>query len=142
MKTTDAFSNALSLLRCLYEAEIERLSGEYRARILAGEFSTTNDDEGPNFLRLERELAASHPWLADQRGRLVAEACSRWLADKEKALTHPRTGERLGEGVEYDPGDMAAECMAHDVLAVAASRGWVRRMRYLNDRDLYALRVA
>jgi hypothetical protein len=135
-KKPDAFASMLAALQAVYEEEAHRLADVYRSRILAGEFSGDEPNDGPNYLRLERELAETHPWLATPRGRLAAEAASRWLVVRETAMSG-----HLSE-LEYQPGDIAAECMAHDILSLAAARGWVKRMRSIDDDDTYALRVA
>lgn len=132
----DAFALMLAAIQAIYEEEIHRLMDVYRSRILAGEFSGDTPNDGPSFLRLERELAKTHPWLATPRGRLVVEAASRWIVVREKAMAG-----HLHE-LEYQPGDIAAEAMAHDILSLAAARGWVKRMRSIDDEDTYALRVA
>lgn len=138
----DAFPAALDALRAIYAAELDRLADVYRARILAGEFSDDGDGNRVPYQDLERALGASHPWLATQSGRLAVEACSPYLARRVEVLTHPRTGAVLLDGIEHEQGDMGAECMTHDLLAVAAKRGWVTPLRYLNAARLYALRVA
>jgi hypothetical protein len=132
-----AFDSAARLLRAAYQAEIDRLADFLSSRIRAGEFSG-HSDEGPRYLRLVDELRATHPWLQGvdlprsscdetRTGRLVF-ACSRWFDNQEKALRG------LG-GWDDDP----AEAMAHDTLAVAAARGWVKPMRYVNCHEPYAL---
>lgn len=150
---SDAFGSILIALRAAYEAEIARLADVYRPRILAGEFSGDEQRDGPvissgdpRYLRLEREIEKTHPWISGggrERERLAVVTCSRWLITIDKAATDPKTGARLGTGWDGDFADrFAAECMAHDILAVAAERGWVKRMRYLGDEGLYALKVA
>jgi hypothetical protein len=116
-----------------YRREVERLATELESQILAGEFSGLEDEGrgGPKHLRLREELVQTHPWAKDERAGRIAFACSRWRVAQEKALNGLT-------GWEDDP----AEAMAHDVLAVAAERGWVKPMRYLNDSDLYAVKAA
>lgn len=138
------FDHLLATMAALYETEVARLVDVYRTRILEGEFSghTSPPNDHPRYMHLEEEFQKSHPWLASRSGRLVVEAASRWMVARELAMTNPKTEETLSEGLEYWPGDMAAECLAHDVLAVAAARGWVKRMRFLGDDEIYVLRVA
>ena len=145
MKTSklDAFDAMLTAFRAIYDAEIGRLADRYRARILDGEFSgdTPPPNDGPRFLALAEELEKTHPWLATQRKRVMVVGAAHWWLEKEEAaMTDPKTGVTLAEGVELEQGEVAAECMAHDILAVAAGLGWVKPMRFLND-DAYALRV-
>jgi hypothetical protein len=123
----------------VYQGEVERLATVYRDRILKGEFSGHEaDGRGPKYQRLQNELAETHPWLAGEVdwdgatspvGRLVS-AVSPWVVGgrQEKAL-------RRLSGWNDCPG----EAMAHDVLAVAAQRGWVKPMTYLNARSCYAV---
>jgi hypothetical protein len=142
-KKPDAFGSMLCAMQAAYEDEIHRLADALRARILAGEFSGSTPPgpvrgdprDEPRYLVLERELEKTHPWLATLRGRLAVEAASRWIVAREKAMGD------CTDGIVYGPGDHAAECMTHDILAVAAARGWVRRMRHIND-ETYELRVA
>jgi hypothetical protein len=139
-KTPDLFGSLLAALCAAYETELARLADIYRPRILAGEFSGNTGVDGdrrgpeqgdPCHLRLERELGGSHPWLATQRGRLAVEAASKWITSN---FVSGETG-----APENELGDCAAECMAHDVLSVAAERGWVKRYK---DAQPYTLRVA
>ncbi len=122
-KKPDAFGSLLAALQALYEDEIHRLVEVYRPRILAGEFSGHERDESEKYLRLERELRETHPWLATERGQHAAVAASRCLA---------RT---LEGGYRVDSLD-GAECMGHDIMDLAAARRWVKR------DEPYALRVA
>jgi hypothetical protein len=140
-KKPDAFGSMLDALRALYEQELARLADLYRPRILAGEFSG-NGPDGPRYLALERELGKTHPWLATQRGRLAVEAASRWITSEHISV---------GDGAtEYELGDCASECMANDVMAVAAERGWVRHYtggfakgaKMGEEDEVYELRVA
>ena len=140
---TAAFNSVLGALRAVYEAEIERLADVYRPRILAGEFSERASNTGDvAFLGLERDLEKTHPWITGgERERLAVVACSRWLQAAGKACTNPKTGKTLSLGWDGDFADrLAAECMSHDVLAVAAKRGWVKPMRFIGDALPYALR--
>jgi len=145
MKTPklDAFDAMLTAFRAIYDAEIGRLADRYRARILDGEFSgdTPPPNDGPRFLALAEELEKTHPWLSTQRKRIMVVAASHWLEAEDAAMTDPRTGDRLGEAVQHEQGDTAAECMMRDILAVAADLGWVKPMRYVNDDEPYELRV-
>jgi hypothetical protein len=150
-KTPDTFAVLLSALQAVYQDEINRLADVYRPRILAGEFSGTTPPgpvrgdprDEPRHLALERDIEKTHPWITGgERTRLAVVACSRWLEAFEKACTNPRTGEKVCNGWDGDFADQfAAECMSHDILAVAASRGWVRPMRFINAGESYALRV-
>lgn len=150
-KNHEAFSGILGALRAVYEAEIARLADAYRPRILAGEFSGETPpgpirgvpQDEPRYLALERELEKTHPWVTGgERERLAVVACSRWLKDVEEARI-ARDGTVLDVGWDAEFADrLAAECMSHDILGVAASRGWVRRLRTLQDPRPYALKVA
>ncbi len=149
------FGRLIETMRALYEEEVDRLSDVYAPRILAGEFSGEEDTDGigpagwqisrgdPRYLRLERELkdGQPHPFLATERSRLVVVACSGWFEAERNSVTNPKTGEQLVDAFDTSE-ECAAECLAHDVLAVAAARRWVKPMRYLGDRACYALRVA
>ena len=122
----DAFGFLLCTLQALYEDEIHRLVDVYRPRILAGEFSGEEPDgNGVKFQRLERELRKTHPWLATERGRIVVLGASRWLADEQNELS---------DGL---PDEYADECMAHDIMQIAAARRWAG-----SYDDLYAAQEA
>lgn len=127
----DAFSALLDALGATYEAEIARITDVNRTRILGGEFSGDERDETPRYLRLEKELE-KHPWLKTKSGRLAVESVSEWS----------RSGHVSAEdgAVEHRMGDCAAECMAHDVLALAVARGWVKGYRPMGPS--YVLKVA
>lgn len=127
MRTTPGFSAALAQLSDLYGQECSRLAEALRIRIQLGEFSGM-DDEGPRYLRLAEELLATHPWLQSDRARAIAAASSRWFSDSENAL-----GGLVDEGFQQG----AHLCLAHDVLAEAARRGWIHPVRRLSDVDLY-----
>ena len=127
---TDAFGFLIAALAALYGDEILRLVDVYRPRILAGEFSG-DDKDGPRHLHLSEELARSHPWLQSERGAWVVSASSRWFDDHAKAMGSVGPDDGFERGSE--------QCMAHDILRVAAERGWVKRMRHINDNDTYAL---
>ncbi len=138
-----AFDHLVAAAMALYEEEMERLADELRPRILAGEFSDASGRDGaPGWMVLMRHLEETHPWMTTQRKQLVTTAASRWLDREEKALTDPADGKVLSGGISCEAGLDALECMAHDVLAVAAARGWVKRMGYINAPGTYALRVA
>ena len=137
------FDHLVAAMAALYEEELLRLVDQLRPRILAGEFSDVpGKDDGPRWQVLGDHLMRTHPWLATERGRQVTEAVTHWHERPTKAATNPKDGSVLGWGGEDNPGDNAGEWMAHDILWVAAARGWVKRMRYINDSDTYALRVA
>jgi hypothetical protein len=148
----DTFGSLLAAMQATYEDEIHRLADLYRPRILAGEFSGSTPPgpirgdprDEPRYLALERDLEKTHPWITGgERSRLAVVACSRWLVASTKACTDPKTGDRVSLGWDGDFADkLAAECMTHDVLAVAAARGWIRPMRYISAPEPYALRVA
>lgn len=150
-KNQEAFAGILGALKAVYEAEIERLTELYRPRILAGEFSGCTPPgprpwlgDDPRYLALERELEKTHPWVtASEQSRLAVVACSRWVTMAHKAATNPKTGEELDMGWGADFADtLAAECMMQDILNAAAERGWVKRLRFLNEHNLFALKVA
>lgn len=129
----------LSRARTIYRREVERLATELRPRIRAGDFSGSEDGGrgGPMFCHLEWELQSTHRWCADAvdsdsdgpMGLLIL-ACSTWprrvdqMAEAERVNTHPV---------------VASECIAHDVLAVAAKRRWIAPMRRLNEAHPYRL---
>jgi hypothetical protein len=142
-KTPAPLDCLLATLADQYEEEIHRLADELQPRILAGEFSGIPGG-WPGWLVLASHLEGSNKWLATRRRRLVTLAACRWLEREEKALTDPMDGHLLSGGVVGDGVDdrAAGECMSHDVLAVAAARGWVKRMGFINDPDPYALKVA
>jgi hypothetical protein len=80
-------------------------------------------------------MTGYHPWLQTktQRGRLAVEAASRWIAS---GYVSGETG-----AAEDSLGDCAAECMAHDILALTAARKWIKPYSGQSS-DRYALRVA
>jgi hypothetical protein len=141
MKTTtkkpDAFGSILAALAAVYEAEIARLADLYRPRILAGEFSGRHSADALAFLRLEEEIAATHPWARDLRAGRSVLAVSPWAYSDWTSFGHGCETELAGPAL----GEEVAECMSHDVLALAAARGWVKRYRE-HDEAPYALRVA
>jgi hypothetical protein len=151
-KKPDTFGALLCAMQAAYEDEIHRLADLYRPRILAGEFSGSTPPgpvrgdprDEPRYLALERDLEKTHPWITGgERTRLVVVACSRWLTAADKACMDPKSGEKVSLCWDGDFADaFAPECMAHDILAVAASRGWVKPMRFISAPELYALRVA
>lgn len=83
-------------------------------------------------------------WITgSEQTRLAVVACSRWVTVAHKAAKNPKSGEEVDLGWGADFADvLAAECMTQDILNVAAERGWVKRLRFLNDDNLYALKVA
>jgi hypothetical protein len=138
----DLFSGVLAALQTAYAEEVRRLADEYRPRILAGEFSgfegidriggvdRIGPDQGaPRHIRLENDLEKRHPWIRTTHGARAVLACSSWP-------------DRPGCSRDDAPGtdrQIAAESMAHDVLAVAVERGWVKPYRMYGGA--YALRV-
>lgn len=139
-KNCEAFTGIIGALKAVYEAEILRLAETRRERILAGEFSgDTSRDGGPAHKRLEDELEATHPWARDVALARAVLAVSGW-ARNENSTIAPGSG--LDVGLTFDDGlaGEVAECMAHDILAVAVSRGWVRGYKRLGPS--YLLKVA
>jgi hypothetical protein len=135
-KRPDAtFPAMLSALAALYQAELERLVEELRPRILAGDFSgsTAPPNDEPRHMHLEAELRASHPWVRTSHGARAVLACSSW-PDHRDCSRYELDG--------WHDRDLAAESMAHDVLAVASRRGWIKPYRLRYDAHRYALRVA
>ncbi len=128
----DVFASFVGAFRAMYQDEIERLADVYAERIIVGEFSGAPPQGDPRYMILEDDLAKTHPWVATQPGRLMVVACSRWLT---KGYISGENG-----AVENLLGDCGAECMAADVLAVAAERGWVES--YNDGENPYALRFA
>jgi hypothetical protein len=138
-KNHGAFTGILGALKAVYEAEIERLADAYRTRILAGEFSGDVTPGGDSKHReLEDEIEAVHPWPRDVAlGRAVL-AVSPWAFGTESTVT-PGSGLEVSLFGAALAGEVA-ECMAHDVLALAVARGWVKSYRRLGPS--YVLRVA
>jgi hypothetical protein len=140
-KTPDAFGSILAALRAMYEAEIARLADVLRPRIMSGEFSgntgidqrtkVRGPDQGdPCHMQLEDELRKTHPWVATPSGARAVLACSTW--PDRGSCTRDETG-------GWTDREIAAECMSHDILAAAASRGWVKPYC---DAQPYTLRAA
>ncbi len=133
----EAFTGIFGALRAVYQAEVERLADVLRLRILAGEFSgTENDGRGdPAHNRLQEELEKTHPWAqGEELGRAVL-AVSPWAYSDKCTM--------VGLGVEFDDVGLrseVSECLAHDVLELAVSRGWVRGYKRLGPS--YMLKVA
>lgn len=127
-----------------YAAEVKRIATRLHARIAAGDFSGRwPEDAGealagsPRFEGLERELVL-HPWLADRGGALAVVAASSWFW---RAVGSDLDLRDVGERGEPTCLTLtAAECLAHDVLAEAASRRWVRRWTDLRDPEPYEVR--
>jgi hypothetical protein len=118
-KKPDAFASALVVIRAAYGEEIRRLAEAYRPRILSGEFSGRDKGGDLAYMRLEQEIAERHPWAKrGELGRAVL-AVSPWVTDGRSALGELEI-ELEGPGLAQEVG----ECMCHDILAVAAERGW------------------
>jgi hypothetical protein len=132
-----AWSIVLEGARGIYANEVERLCTELRPRLLAGEWSGHRGQDVAH-CHLEWELETTHPWAAKEgeegpEARLVL-AVSSW-PDREARMC---AAAKLS-GNEY--GVTAGECLAHDVLAAAAKRGWVEPLRKIDERAPYRLRV-
>ncbi len=125
------FPGLLEQLRSIYSHEVERLTEALRPRILAGEFSGIDADSGPMYLALAEELEGSHPWLQCERSAHAVAAASRWFTAHEGPL-----GDACDDGLNRE----ADQCMAHDILAIAAERGWVKPLRDLGESEPYAVR--
>lgn len=140
-KNHEAFTGIIGALTAVYEAEILRLAAEtYRERILMGEFSgDASRDGGPAHKRLEDELEGTHPWTKDVALARAVLAVSGWGRNENSTIA---PGSGLEVGLTFDAGlaGEVAECMAHDILAVAVSRGWVRGYKRLGPS--YLLKVA
>lgn len=135
----EAFTGIFGALRAVYEAEIGRLTEAYRARILAGEFSGTADAGrgDPAYIRLENELEKAHPWAQSaELGRAVL-AVSGWAHSDHATFEN---GLEAGLNLDDGLGAEVAECLAHDVLALAVRRGWVKG--YKPNAPAYLLKVA
>jgi hypothetical protein len=126
----DPFSSLLAALRAVYEAEIERLADVYRTRILAGDFSGTDESKDEaRFFRLQEEITKRHPWAKCGSLARAVLAVSPWAVDRRSTLGHGL--EITFEGPEL--AEEAGECMARDVLGLAIERGWLRRGPRTND---------
>jgi hypothetical protein len=125
------FAHQLADLKRTYAREVDRLVVEYRERILAGEFSG-NEPDGPRYIRLEYDLARRHPWLRTVEGALSVIAVSRWSKVTSSSNCIEFSTARI---IKLS----ASECLAHDVLALAAQRGWVGPLR---DSRPYTVRRA
>lgn len=127
----EAFGTLLAALREVYETEIARLADLYRPRILAGEFSGDRpNDAGVRVQDLEEELARVHPWAQTFELAMVVIGVSPWTRTSSGECTVEISSARVARS-------SAGECLAHDVLAAATRRGWIRFAR-----DPYPVRRA
>lgn len=136
----DSWARMLEGTRTIYRMEVERLAAELRPRILAGEFSEHDSEGNVAYIHLAWELETSHPWCAREgdegpTARLVA-ACSTWPETQDRLCR----AAKVSSGSDYGP--TSGECLAADVLALAAERGWVEPLRNINSPHPYRLKVA
>lgn len=145
-KNQEAFTGIFGALKAVYEAEIERLTEFHRPRILAGEFSGSTPpirisgipQDEPRHIALEREIEKTHPWARDaEMGRAVL-AVSGWAYNDHSSLLDGAM--EIGMDLHGGLGREVGECLAHDILTLAASRGWVKGYKPLGPS--YVLKVA
>ncbi len=123
--TPRTFEAAWEAMRAAYRREVERLADELRPRFLAQEFVGYEDENGrkqngaPRYMRIEYELYRRHPWFRTANGAIAVMACSPHSMASHNDVEITTAPCTRGSG---------AECLATDVLMLAAERGWIRRV--------------
>ncbi len=123
--TPRIFEAAFEAMRAAYRREVERLADELQPRFLADEFVGWEDENGgvqngaPRYMRIENELARRHPWFRTAASAIAVMACSPHSTAPHNDVEITTAPCTRGSG---------AECLATDVLMLAAERGWIRRV--------------